>query len=148
MAAVTDVSVEDAIDFFAMKISEFKAQYLKLRAKQSVCQPNLPKTHTTFTIHDPAHSDGSVAAQFESREGIYVSDGRSGPSCEISLIPGAAAMTSGMRFTMQKRRRPLAGLHPCRRERDAKQARRKLRLAPKKTGRRAPLFYENRQIEG
>ncbi|WP_414922554.1 hypothetical protein [Pseudomonas sp. IT-P294] len=94
MAAVTDVSVEDAIDFFAMKISEFKAQYLKLSAKQSVCQPNLPKTHTTFTIHDPAHSDGSVADQLEIREGIDVSDGRSGPSCEINLIPGTAAMTS------------------------------------------------------
>ncbi|MBV6823241.1 hypothetical protein [Pseudomonas sp. PD9R] len=59
MAAVTDVSVEDAIDFFAMKISEFKAQYLKLRAKQSVCRPNLPKTNTTFTILDLAQSDGS-----------------------------------------------------------------------------------------
>jgi hypothetical protein len=59
LAAVTDVSVEDAIDFFAMKISEFKAQYLKLRAKQSVCQPNLPKTSTTFTILDLAQSDGS-----------------------------------------------------------------------------------------
>jgi hypothetical protein len=41
-----------------MKISEFKAQYLKLRAKQSVCQPNLPKTSTTFTILDLAQSDG------------------------------------------------------------------------------------------
>jgi hypothetical protein len=59
LAAVIEASVEDVTDFFAMKISDFKAQYLKLRAKQSVCQPNLPKTSTTFTIHDLAQSDGS-----------------------------------------------------------------------------------------